>query len=120
MHPRIRYQDPQSGNVGTDEYHPGGNQMKTTAYPVPAEEHDGEESGFEKESEQTFDGQRSSENIPDKPGIIRPVGTELEFQYQSRSYTDGEVDCKKLHPEFGGIQPLGLTGPDPHGFHNSQ
>lgn len=70
--------------------------MKTTAYPVPAEEHDGEESGFEKESEQTFDGQRSSENIPDKPGIIRPVGTELEFQYQSRSYTDGEVVAKSF------------------------
>ena len=47
--------------------------MKTTAYPVPAEEHDGEESGFEKESEQTFDGQRSSDNIPDKPGIIRQL-----------------------------------------------
>ena len=94
--------------------------MEAGAYFFPTEKHDGKKRCLQEKCENPFYGQGSPEDVPDKPGIIRPVGTELEFQYQPRSYTDGEVDCKKLHPEFGGIQPLGLTGPDPHGFHNSQ
>ena len=57
---------------------------------VPSEEHHRNEGGLHEEGEDSLDGQRRSEDVADKPGIIAPVRAELEFQDKTGGHTDGE------------------------------
>ena len=83
--------------------------METLAHFVPAEEHDGNESGFHKKCQDSFDSQWGSEDIAHKPGIVTPVSSELEFQNQTGGDTYGEIDSKQFHPEFSCVLPEFLT-----------
>jgi cytochrome bd ubiquinol oxidase subunit II len=83
LHPGIGDQNPPSGDRCSQSGEPGGCQMETLAHFVPAEEHDGNESGFHKKCQDSFDSQWGSEDIAHKPGIVTPVSSELEFQNQT-------------------------------------
>ena len=75
--------------------------MKLLAHLIPSEEHHCEECRFHEESEDAFDGERSAEDVTHEPGVVAPVGAELEFKDDTRSDADSEVDGEKLHPELG-------------------
>ena len=85
---------------------------------MPAEKHYGDKRSFQEKGQEAFYGQGSTENVPDKPGIIRPVGAELKLQNQTGGNADGKVYTEQLHPEFGGSQPLFFACSHPCGLHN--
>ena len=98
--------------------------MRTSADLVPAKEHDGDKRGFHKECQNTFDCQRSAEDIAYEPTVVRPVRTELKFQDQTGSDSNRKIDTEEFHPEFGCFFPKLFSGTVVdrfhHGHHNSQ
>ena len=54
--------------------------MEAFAYFIPTKEHNGHEGGFQEKRDNTFNGQRGTENIPHEPRVVWPVCPELEFQ----------------------------------------
>ena len=109
LHPSVGNQNPPCRKCCTDTCQPCRCQVETFTYFVPAKEHNGNERCLHKESQNTLDGQRSTENITYKPRVITPVRTELKLQNQSRSNTYGEVNTEKLHPELCRAFPEFLT-----------
>ena len=105
LHPAVRNENPESGNGCSYSCEPGGSQMEAPADLVPSEEHHGDESSLHKEGQDTLNGKRSAENVPDKPGIIAPVGSELELKNETRGNSHGEIDSEEFHPELGGLLP---------------
>ena len=73
--------------------------MELLPYLVPSEEHHSHEGSFHEEGKDTFDGKRSTEDIPYEPGIIAPVGAEFKFKYDSCRYADSKIDSENLLPE---------------------
>ena len=92
--------------------------METLTHAIPAEEHHSHESSLHKESEDTLDGERSSEDIADEPGIIRPIRAELKFEDEAGGDTDGEIDAEDRHPELGDTLPRLLLSADIDTLHN--
>ena len=93
--------------------------MKAFAYLVPAKEHDCDECSLHEERQDAFDGQRRTEDIAHEPGVIAPVGPELEFQNQAGSHTDSEIDPEDLHPELGGLLPEHIACLYVNGLHDT-
>ena len=94
LHPCVSDQDPEGGKSSADNRQPSGGEMEAFANLVPAKKHNSDKSSFHKEGENSLDSQRCPEDIPDKPTIVRPVGSELELEDQSRSDTDSEIDTE--------------------------
>ncbi len=69
------------------------------AYPVPTEKHDGDKGGFQKKSNDAFNGKGCTKDVAHKPAVIRPVCAELKLQNNSRGNTNGEVNTENLLPE---------------------
>jgi hypothetical protein len=90
--------------------------MHPAGKPVPAENPQAEEGGFEEEREQGLDSERRTENVTDEPGISRPVHTKLEFLDNARDDTHGEVDQEQLAVEPGQLEPAVVTGAEPGGL----
>jgi hypothetical protein len=63
LHPAVRHQDPQRGQVGTHATSQD-RHMLDFAQTVPTEEEQTYKGGFEEEGHQTFNGQRRTEDIP--------------------------------------------------------
>ena len=93
--------------------------MEFLAYFVPPEKHYGHKSSFHKEGNDAFNGKWGSEDITYEPRIVAPVRTELEFENQSGSYSDGKIDSEQSHPETGCPFPEIMTGNDVPCLHNS-
>ena len=72
---------------------------------LPAEEHHGHEGRLHEEGHYALDCQWRTEDVAHKPGVVRPVGAELEFEDDARGHTHGEVHAEKLLPEFGSSLP---------------
>ena len=105
LHPSIGNKNPYSGNRSTDNSEPGGSQVETFADLTPAEEHHSNEGRLHEEGKDTFDSQWRTEDISDKPAVVRPVCSELEFKDNSGCDTDGKVDSEELLPELSGLLP---------------
>ena len=80
--------------------------METRTYFVPSEKHDRHESRLHEECKYSFDGKRRAEYVADKPGIVAPVCSELEFKNDACRHAYCEIDSEKTHPELGGKKPL--------------
>ena len=93
--------------------------MEFSADLVPPEEHDCKERRLHKERQDTFNGERSAENVPDKPGIVAPVSTEFELKDDTRGDTHGKIDSEELHPELGRLFPEFILLRDINTFHYS-
>ena len=109
LHPGVRYQDPEGRQIGADGREPGGGEMEASADAVPAEEHDGDKRCFHKESQNTLDGKRRTEDVAHKPTVITPIRTEFKFQNDTGCHTNSKVDTENLHPEFGSTFPKFVT-----------
>ena len=118
LHPGVGHEYPKGRDVGAHEHEPSGDEVETTTDFVPAEEHDGHEGGFHEEGEDALDGQGCAEDVADEPGVVAPVGAELEFEDEAGGHADGEVDAEEFHPEFGGVEPVRVAGARPDGFHD--
>ena len=80
--------------------------METGANLLPTEEHHGDKGRLHKEGEDAFDGEWGTEDVPYKPAVIAPVGTELKLQDDAGGDTNGKVNSKDGHPELGRREPL--------------
>lgn len=120
LHPAVRNQNPQRGQVRTQSHQPSDTHMLDFTQTVPAEEEQTYKGGFEEEGHQTFDRQRRTENIPYIVGVVRPVSPELELHGQTGSHTQSEVDTKQLAPELGHIFINLFAGKDVDRFHDGQ
>ena len=67
---------------------------------VPAEEEQPDESGFKEEGHQTFDGERSAEDVADVVRVVGPVRAELELHGDAGRHAEGKVDAEELAPEL--------------------
>ena len=105
LHPCVGDENPESRDRSAYADEPCGEKVEFLAYLIPAEEHHRKESRFHEKGEDAFDGERSSEDVTHEPGVVAPVGAELEFEDDTCSYADSEVDGEKLHPELGGLFP---------------
>ena len=88
--------------------------------PVPAEEEQADEGGFEEERHQPLDGQRRAEDVADVVAVVGPVGTELEFHGQSGGDAQRKVDAEQLAPELGHVLVDLLAGHDIDRLHDGQ
>ncbi|AEW72721.1 hypothetical protein EcWSU1_01282 [Enterobacter ludwigii] len=120
LHPAVRDQDPQCGQVRTECHQPGHRHMLDFAQTVPTEEEQTYKGGFEEEGHQTFNGQRRTEDIPNVVRIVRPVSPELELHGQTGSHAQCKVDTKQLAPELGHIFINLFAGEDVDRFHDGQ
>lgn len=82
--------------------------MEAPGYFLPAEEHDGYEGALHEEGEHALDGQGRAKDVANHPGIVAPVGTELELKDDTCRHTHGEVDAEELLPETGYLFPKAL------------
>ena len=112
LHPGVGDQDPDRREVGADGDHPGGEEVKSLGGPLPAEEHDGEEGRLQEEGEDPFDRQGRAEDVTHHPGVVGPVGAELELHDDAGGDPDGEVDAEEGHPELGQLLPALVAGLD--------
>ncbi len=94
--------------------------MLQACEPVPSEEEQADEGGFQEERHHAFDRQRRAEDVTDIMGVIGPVGTELEFHGDAGCNTHGEIDAKQQPPEFHHVAPNGATGGDVDAFYDCQ
>ena len=92
--------------------------MKAFANLVPTKKHNSDKGSFHKEGENSLDSQRCPEDIPDKPTIVRPVGSELELEDQARRHADREVDREDADPEFRRALPEGIARAVVERFHD--
>ena len=85
---------------------------------VPSEEHNCKECRLHEEGQDSLYGQRSSEHISDEPGIIAPVGSELELKDNAGGDTNGEIDSEQFHPEACSLLPEFIFPDDIDGLHH--
>ena len=76
--------------------------------PVPAEEEQADEGGFEEEGHQAFDRERRAEDIADIMRVVGPVGAELELHGDAGGDAHGEVDAEQNTPEHRHVAPDAL------------
>jgi hypothetical protein len=94
--------------------------MDLPANPGPTEYHDAEESRFEEESGQHFEGEKRRKDIRHGLRKTRKVGPELEFEDNARDCPDGKIDGEDLDPET--IHPVVdlLLRPKPQEFDDDE
>ena len=105
LHPCVGNENPPGRNRSSQSRQPGGSQVETFTYFSPSEKHNRDKRSFHKECQNTFNSQRSTEDIPYKPRIIAPVRTDFKLQNQPRCHTDGKVNTEKFHPKLGSLFP---------------
>ncbi len=94
--------------------------MPLPGEPIPTEEEQSDEGGFEEEGHQPFDCQRGAEDIADVVRVVGPVGTELELKRDPGGDTKGEVDAEELAPETRHVLVDRLAGHDIDALHDDQ
>ena len=120
LHPAVGDKNPNCRQVGADGSQERDQQMPALGKFVPAEKEQADESGFEEERHQSFNGQRRAENVADVVRVIRPVGAELEFHGQAGGDAQRKVDAEQLAPEFGHVAVDFLAGHDEYRLHDDQ
>ena len=105
LHPAVGYKYPVGRYGGTDAGKPCGCQMELGRDLLPAEEHHGKECGLHEEGEDALNGQRGAEHISNEPGIIAPVGAELELENEAGGDAHCKIDGEELHPEARCLLP---------------
>jgi hypothetical protein len=100
LHPAVRKQDPERGQVRADRHQPDRSQVHLFGHASLAEDPHAEERGFEEERQQRLDGERRAEDVAHVAGILRPVHAELEFLHDAGHHPDGEVDEEQFSPEL--------------------
>ncbi|MCY1367537.1 hypothetical protein D9M69_544790 [compost metagenome] len=94
--------------------------MQATPYPVPAKQHDPEETGLEEEGREHFIGQQRPGDAAGEVGETAPVGAELVGHDQPRDHAHAEVDGKDLRPEMVEIAVGVVVGLQPKPFEHRQ
>ena len=77
--------------------------MDSSGNPFTPEQVEPEKSRFEEKSDDSFRCQRRPEDITHITGILRPVGTKLEFHNDTGSYTQSESECQNAREEVGNL-----------------
>ena len=119
LHPSVGHKYPPSRDGSSQTGEPGGCQMETWRHFLPSEIHHGDKRRLHEESHDTLDGKGRAKDVAYYPGIIGPVGAKLKFQYQTGSYTHGEIDAEEFLPELGSILPETLAGTVVAGLHDT-
>ena len=86
---------------------------------LPAEHHNCKERALAEEGKDTLNGQRSTEDVANKPRVVTPVGTELKLKDDTRSNAYGEIYAKEHHPKLADVEPLLLACAIIDGFEQS-
>ncbi len=73
--------------------------MQAFANPIPAEQHDPEETRLQEERGQHLIGQQRPGDAAGELGVGTPVGAELVRHDDSRHHTHAEIDREYLQPE---------------------
>jgi hypothetical protein len=120
LHPAVRDQDPQCGEVRAERHEPGHDQVLDPPELVPAEEEQADERGLEEEGHQALERERHAEDVADVVGEVGPVGTELELHGEPGGHAHGEVDAEQQAPEAGHAPPDRPPGHDVHALHDRE
>ena len=110
LHPRIGNKNPPCRDCGSEDGEPGGSQVGAAAEFFPTEEHEGDEGGFHEEGQDALNGKRGTEDVADKPRVVRPVCAELKFEDDACGDAYSEVDAEKFLPKLGCTFPETVTG----------
>ena len=94
--------------------------MLHAAEPVPAEEEQADERGFEEERHQAFDRERRAEHVADVVRVVGPVRAELEFHRHAGGHAHREVDAEQHAPELGHAFPDVAPGHHVDRFHDRE
>ena len=94
--------------------------MQPRPHAVPAEEHDPEKTGFEKERRQDFIGQQGAGDAARELRKTAPVSAELIGHHQPGYHSHTEVDGEDLRPEMVQRAPGGIFAFQPQAFENRQ
>ncbi len=120
LHPAIGDEDPQRREIRADGDQPGDGEMTDARQPVPAEEEESDEGGFEEERHQPFDRQRRAEYVADVMRVIGPVGAELELHGDAGGDAHGEIDAEQRAPEPRHRPPDPPPGHDIDALHDGE
>ncbi len=99
LHPAVRDQDPERGDIGADADQPGDDEMADSGESIPSEEENPDKGRLEEERHQTFERERRAEDVAHVMRVVGPVGAELEFHGDAGGDTHGEIDTEERTPE---------------------
>ena len=116
LHERVGGEDEVRREVGADGGGPDGGQVHAFGQPVPAEDPQADEGGFEEEGDQGLDGQGCAEDVADEAGVVAPVHAELELLHDAGDHAHGEVDQEEFAVEPGEFEVLLVPGAVPEGL----
>jgi hypothetical protein len=120
LHPCIRDQDPQRGEVRADREQKRDDQMLDARKLVPAEKEEANERRFEEERHQSFDCERRAEDIADVMRVVGPVRAELEFHRDAGRDAHCEIDAEQNAPELRHAFPDFAPGHHIDRFHDRE
>ena len=109
LHPGVGHKDPPGRDRGTQTRQPRRREVEARTHLLPAKEHHGNEGRLHEKGHNTLDGQRRAKDIAYEPGIIRPVGSELKLENDTRCYTHGKIDTEQTLPETRHVLPEHLA-----------
>ena len=110
LHPAVGRQNPGHRHQRSQRHHHGRDEVQPRPDPLPAKQHDAQESGFEKERGQYLISQQRPRDAAGKVGKKAPVGAELVSHDQPRHHPHAEIDGKNLRPEMVQIAENFLAG----------
>ena len=77
--PRIGHDDPDGAEMRAEADHACCEEVRSRPDLVPAEENERQEARLQKEGENALGRQCAAEDVADKAGVGRPVGSKLEL-----------------------------------------
>ena len=89
-------------------------------HPIPAEQHDAQERGFEHERHGPLEPQHVSEEVASRNGENAPVRAELEFHRYARHDAESREEHKEPAPEPGMDVVVPIAAPDPQPLQHNQ
>src|SRR5580704_103068 len=99
LHPTVRSEDPKRREQCTECDQDRGKKMQACADPLPTEEHDAEETGFEEERCQDLVGEQRSVDRAGNAGEAGPVCAEFVAHHNTGDDAHAETDRENLRPE---------------------
>ena len=120
LHPAVDREDPERRDERAQRDHQCREEMQPRAHARQAEQHDAEESGFEKEGGQHLVAHQRADDRACLVGEHAPVGAELVAHHDARHDAHAERHCEDLLPVIEQVEEDDAAGEQPEALQHGE